>query len=44
MTRFRAIEIHHLRRNFLRRKDKAPVGDTDQGFVVKTWKAAPPSS
>jgi hypothetical protein len=25
-------------------KEKAPVGDTDQGFVSKTWKVAPPSS
>jgi hypothetical protein len=26
-------------------QEKAPVGDTDQGFVcMKTWKAAPPSS
>jgi hypothetical protein len=33
-----------MRRKTPAPKEKAPVGDTNQGFVLKTWKATPPSS
>jgi hypothetical protein len=42
-TLSRSVEIHHCVGNSCA-KEKAPVGDTDQGFVLKTWKATPPSS
>ena len=38
------VEIHRCVGKILRTKEKAPVGDTNQGFVLKSWKAAPPST